>query len=140
MSNHIRPVALAVIKNKNGKILVEGSYDSVKKEKFYRTLGGGIEMGETGAQCLKREMMEELGVDVKVHDRLCVIENIFTYEGKPGHQIMFVYPCTFTDAALHEKEEIPMIEFKDRMAVWRTPAEIKAEGAVLHPGEIVQYL
>ena len=140
MSEYIRPVALAVIKNQNGRILVEAGYDAAKNEKFYRALGGGIEMGETGAQCVKREIMEELGVDVKVQDRLCVIENIFTYEGKPGHQIMLVYPCAFTSKSLYEKEELPLIETPDRTAIWRSPTEIEAEGAVLHPGEMLKYL
>ena len=140
MSENIRAVALSVIKNQNGQILLEPAYDTTKEEKFYRPLGGGIEMGETGSACIKREVMEELGVNVTTGERLCVIENIFTYEGQPGHQIMLVYPCTFTDFALYNQEELPLIEQENRTAVWRSPAEIEAEGAVLHPGEITNYL
>lgn len=138
--DYIRACTLAVIRNKEGKILVDCSYDSVKKEKFYRMLGGGIDMGETGEACIKREMMEELGAEVDVGERLCVIENIFTYEGNLGHQIMLVYPCAFKDKSFYDKEELTMIEFEDRVAVWRTPEEIKAEGAVLHPWQIVEYI
>ena len=140
MSQKIRAVALSVIKNQNGQILVEPSYDATKEEKFYRPLGGGIEMGETGTETIKREIMEELGVDVTTGERLCVIENIFTYEGQLGHEIMLVYPCSFTDFDLYNQDEIPLIEQKNRAVVWRSPTEIEEEGAVLHPGEIISYL
>ena len=45
-SDSIRPIALGIAK-KDNKILVGIGYDKVKKQTFYRALGGGIEFGET---------------------------------------------------------------------------------------------
>ena len=45
MKNNIRPIAVCVVRN-NDNILVFEGYDPVKKETFYRPLGGAIEFGE----------------------------------------------------------------------------------------------
>ena len=63
----IRPVVLGIA-IKNGKILVSEGYDKVKKQTFYRCLGGGIEFLETSQEALKREYKEELGIDIIVED------------------------------------------------------------------------
>ena len=42
----IRPVVLGIAK-KGNKILVSEGHDKVKKQSFYRCLGGGIEFLET---------------------------------------------------------------------------------------------
>ena len=41
-SDSIRPISLGIAK-KDNKILVGIGYDKVKKQTFYRALGGGIE-------------------------------------------------------------------------------------------------
>ena len=53
--------------------------------------GGRAEFGETSAETLKREMNEELGVDVSVGPLLWIIENFFRYEGKKWHELGFYY-------------------------------------------------
>ena len=85
--NQIRPLAVAVVRHKN-KILAMEGYDSVKQETFYRLIGGGIEFGEKAEDTVVREFREELGLDIKITRFLGTSENIFTYEGKPGHEIV----------------------------------------------------
>jgi 8-oxo-dGTP pyrophosphatase MutT (NUDIX family) len=58
----IRPLALAVIR-RDDRILVFEAHDSVKDETFYRLLGGGIEFGDRGEEAIRRELVEELGVE-----------------------------------------------------------------------------
>ena len=53
--------------------------------------GGHIEFGETGREALKREMMEELGVEVETGKFLGVVENKFLQHGKPHAEINLVY-------------------------------------------------
>ena len=58
---------------------------------FHRAIGGGIEFGETAEVALRREFVEELGVELGAVKLLGVVENIFEYEGHPGHEIAHVF-------------------------------------------------
>lgn len=76
---------------RDGYVLVSGATDSVKREAFYRAIGGGIEFGETAKVALLREFEEELGVALESVHLLGVLENIFEYEGCAGHEIVHVF-------------------------------------------------
>ena len=73
----IRPIALGLA-IKDNKLLVSEGYDKVKKQTFYRCLGGGIEFLEKSEDTLKREFLEEINVNITVNDFLGISENIFT--------------------------------------------------------------
>ena len=64
----IRPVVLGIVK-KDNKILVSEGFDKVKKQTFYRCLGGGIEFLETSVEALKREYQEELHIDIEIENK-----------------------------------------------------------------------
>ena len=85
----IRPLALALIR-RGDEFLVERGRDTVKGEVFYRLLGGTIEFGERGADTVRRELHEELGVEAAVGRHLATIENIFAWEGSRWHEIVLV--------------------------------------------------
>ena len=53
--------------------------------------GGHIEFGEKGAEALRREVLEELGVESSVGDLLGVVETSFVQHGKPHAEISLVY-------------------------------------------------
>lgn len=76
---------------RSGRVLMIDGTDHVKAEAFHRAIGGGIEFGETAEAALRREFLEELGVSLGEVELLDVIENIFTHEGSPGHEIAHVY-------------------------------------------------
>ncbi|GLI26214.1 NUDIX hydrolase [Agromyces rhizosphaerae] len=76
---------------RDGHVLVLDGNDSVKGLAFHRAIGGGIEFGETAEEALRREFVEELGVALGRVELLEVVENIFTYEGTPGHEIAHVF-------------------------------------------------
>lgn len=102
---HIRAIALGWIRQGDRLLLAEG-FDEVKQSYFYRALGGGIDFGESSVDALKREFQEELGADLKNVTLLDCIENIFTLNGKPGHEVVFLYQCDFVDAAFYNCEDI----------------------------------
>jgi ADP-ribose pyrophosphatase YjhB (NUDIX family) len=124
-------VALGVVRRAGQLLLIEG-YDSVKDEHFLRFVGGGIEFGERAADALVREFEEELGVAVETGRRLGVIENIFTYEGEPGHEILFLLEVTFSDNRLYERAEWTLRNSKASQARWQPIASLDS-GPPLYP-------
>lgn len=104
----IRVSAMAVIKKK-GHILATQGYDPKTEQLFYRLPGGGIDFGETGQQAVIRELKEELGLDIIVEKQLGVVENIFTFSGKKGHEVILLYLARLSDEDM-KKNEFPMIE------------------------------
>jgi putative intracellular protease/amidase/8-oxo-dGTP pyrophosphatase MutT (NUDIX family) len=142
LGRKIRPLALALLKNKKGQMLLHKAYDSLKKETFYRPLGGGIEFHESGKIAVEREIDEELGLKVTVHKLVETFENIFQYEGKPGHEVVMLYETEFKDAKDYDRVEIDIVESGKVIskAVWRTVDEIRLEGAKLYPAGIERVL
>lgn len=137
----IRVLALAVLRRADGRILVEKGEDTKKGEVFYRPLGGGVEFGERGEDALKREFREELGKEIVVRGFLQAVENIFVWEGRPGHEVILFFDCAFADAADEKASHHPHLEGeKAGQTYWRTIDDIKAEGAVLHPNQLVAML
>lgn len=103
-SNHkIRPLAVALIRQEN-KVLAQECFDKVKRQVFYRLLGGGIEFGERAEETIVREFEEELGLQIKVNQCLGVDESIFIYEGKKGHEIVFFFEAEFVDPKNYLRE------------------------------------
>src|SRR4051812_18841416 len=72
---------------RNGHVLVHRAVH----ESFWTFPGGRAEIGETSAETLKREMIEELGVEIDVGRLLWVVENFFHYERQDGHELGFYY-------------------------------------------------
>jgi ADP-ribose pyrophosphatase YjhB (NUDIX family) len=109
VAKSIRPIALALIW-RGQEILVEQGRDEVKRETFFRLLGGGISFGEKGGDALRRELREELGVETEVERYLTTVENLFTYQGEPGHEIALIYECGLGDRRLYRLNEWEVIE------------------------------
>jgi 8-oxo-dGTP pyrophosphatase MutT (NUDIX family) len=91
-----RPVALGVIRVLD-ELLVFRGYDQSKGETYYRPLGGTIEFGEHSEAAVRRELREELNASVVTARLLGVIENAFTVNGQPGHEIDFVYEVSVAE-------------------------------------------
>lgn len=72
-------VTAAVIR-KNGKVLIAKRAPGEYFEAFWELPGGKIEKGETPEQCLKRELFEEFGIDVKIGS--FIAESRFSYKNK----------------------------------------------------------
>lgn len=104
-TTRIRPIAVCLFHNKN-RILVSEGFDTIKQDYYYRPLGGGIEYGESSRTAVLREIREELGVEVENLNLLGVLENIFVYEGRQGHEIVFVFDAEFVDKSLYELDEL----------------------------------
>ncbi|UCB53556.1 MAG: NUDIX hydrolase [Candidatus Zixiibacteriota bacterium] len=136
----IRPIAICVFRNK-GKLLVGEHFDPTKKETFYRPLGGAIVFGERGRDCVIREIREEMAAEIKDLTYLDTIENVFTYDGKPGHEIVLVYEGNLVDSRLYEAESIRCKENGDEFtAVWKSMKTFRVGEASLYPEGLLESL
>lgn len=134
----IRPIVLGVA-IKDAKILVLEGYDKVTNQTFYRCLGGGIEFLEKSNEALKREFSEELGIEIIVKDFLGIAENIFTFEGKNAHELVFFYSIDITDSDYKDEYVILDIE-KETKAKWINIEDLKSKKQIIYPQEVLKYL
>jgi 8-oxo-dGTP pyrophosphatase MutT (NUDIX family) len=139
----IRPLAICVFQNQ-GRILVNQGYDPVKDEYFYRPLGGGIEFGETSMDTVCRELKEELDVEVQSESLkyLGTVENIFTFLGKPYHEIILIYDGALKESGLYEQ---PVIVGKEAngeeiRAEWMNVDEFGDGKSILYPTGLLEML
>ena len=58
MMSRIRPIAICVIEDRD-RLFVFEARDPTTGALFYRPLGGEIELGELGADCVARGLREE---------------------------------------------------------------------------------
>lgn len=107
--NVIRPIAICVFQH-DGRILAAEGYDPRKGQTFYRPLGGAIEFGEYSADTIARELTEELGAAVVDLRYLGTVENVFTYDGQTGHEIVMVYDGNLVDSSLYQRAVIEGVE------------------------------
>ncbi|MDK8266186.1 MULTISPECIES: NUDIX hydrolase [Pseudomonas] len=121
MSGQIRVLALCVLRQ-GKRILVRETQDPQDGRSFCRPLGGGVEFGETSLAAVRREMREELGVELAEVRLLGTLESLFSYAGRPGHEVVLVYAAEFVDRQLYAQTELPGQESDGEafMATWRS--------------------
>jgi len=71
----------------DGAVMMDRTHHA-DRDRFYWLPGGGLEPGETSAQCLARELMEEAALEIEVGRLLYVSENIFTESGEYRHEVI----------------------------------------------------
>jgi 8-oxo-dGTP pyrophosphatase MutT (NUDIX family) len=142
MMNRIRPIAICLFRH-NDCILVAEGYDPVKTENFYRPLGGGIEFGEYSEQTIRREILEEIGAEVCELKYLGTLENIFVFNGTPGHEIVQVYNGSLRDIRLYEQTVIvgQEVDSDDTFrAVWKHIDEFGEGKYILYPTGLLEII
>jgi 8-oxo-dGTP pyrophosphatase MutT (NUDIX family) len=137
----IRPIVVCVVRRDDSILVFEG-YDGVKDETFYRPLGGSIEFGESAIEAVVREFREEIGADLTDLSYVGLLENIFTYEGHPGHEIVLVYEGRFASQAPYEMQETTGVEdigasFK---VMWKPLSDFGPGGPPLYPDGLKELL
>src|SRR6266511_2311953 len=139
----IRPLAICIFRHHN-RILVAEGYDSIKDEYFYRPLGGGIKFGEWSIDTICRELMEEINVEVEKTSLkyLGAVENIFHFNGIPGHEIVLIYDGTLKESGLYEQDEIlgKEVNGENFRAVWKDLDEFREGKFILYPTGLLEIL
>lgn len=137
----IRAKSVCVFRHQNKILLTEG-YDPTKNEHYMIPLGGGIEFGETSEQAATREVLEEAGAETYGLQLLGVLENLFVFDGTPGHEIVFIYEAKFVDESLYHKPELDGFESNGvKINVrWFDQAVLKDNAVKIYPHGIVDLL
>jgi len=139
--NKIRPLAICVFRN-NDRILVAEGYDPVKKQTFYRPLGGGIEFGEKSEDTVRRELMEEINAELGKVWYLGALENIFVFNGTPGHEIVQVYDGILVESGLYDQAVIQGKEANEEeiCAMWMSLDQFESGESILYPTGLLELL
>ena len=136
----VRPIAICVCRD-GERILVAEYFDRKKEQTFYRPLGGTIEFGERGEEAVRRELHEEIAADLGEVRYLGMLENIYTYEGRGGHEIVLVYDGRLSDERLYQKESLQGDEFGQPFkVVWKRLDEYGAGKPPVYPDGLLELL
>jgi len=130
----IRAKIVCLLRNAD-RILLLHITDPYDGREFLIPPGGGVEFGETLEQAVVREIAEEVGIRIVSPRRLGMFENIFRYNGRPEHELVFVYEAECSDRELCAKQEITITESNGNLfaARWYTHSESLATGLSLFP-------
>jgi hypothetical protein len=73
---------------------------------------------------------------------LGAVENIFSFEGKPGHEIILIYDGVLKDAGLYDQPVIPGKEAngEEFRAVWKNIDEFGEGKSILYPTGLLEIL
>ncbi len=138
-TQRIRAIVLGLIQN-GSRLFVSEGFDPVKQDTFYRALGGGIEFGETSLEALQREFREELQAELTNIHYLGCLENLFMYDGKPGHEFVQLYRCAFVDPAFYQLEQINFADSDQTYtAYWIERDRFQSGELRLVPPKCLQY-
>jgi nucleoside triphosphatase len=111
MSNYPEPTVSAVIVNPEGKILLCKSH---KWDNKYVIPGGHIELGEKMEDALRREILEETGLDIYDIELISLKESIYSdtfYKKK--HFIFIDYLCKTISSDVVLNDEADEFEWVD---------------------------
>jgi 8-oxo-dGTP pyrophosphatase MutT (NUDIX family) len=136
----LRVKAVCVFMRKD-RILAIDAFDRTKSERFWGSIGGKVEFGETSRHAIAREVTEELSAEVIDLELLGVLESIFTYDGGDGHEIVFVYDGQLTDRSLYEAATVRGVESNGQkfIAHWIDPRN-PDDGRPVYPEGLVELL
>ncbi|MEM7065843.1 MAG: A/G-specific adenine glycosylase [Cyanobacteria bacterium P01_B01_bin.77] len=74
-----KQIGVAVIHGDDGRILIDRRKQEGLLGGLWEFPGGKIEPNETFEDCVKREIKEELGIDIEVNDRLITVNHAYSH-------------------------------------------------------------
>ncbi|WJH35337.1 NUDIX domain-containing protein [Paenibacillus sp. CC-CFT747] len=112
--------AEAIIRRSDGKAYL---VQCDREESFYRFPGGAVEFGETAAEAIHRELLEEFDLPVQVGPLVCLNESLVEYDGRQRHDCTVLHWATVEELAI--RGALTHKEHPDIQLTWRTLKELK---------------
>ncbi len=139
-SRQIRVKVICVI-YRGEEILVFEARDQHKAETYYRPLGGVMEFGEYSMPAVRREFREEINSELENLRYRHVFENIFMIEGRPYHEIVFVFQGDLVNKSIYDKPFIYGQEDNGQpfKALWKALSDFN-DGPPLYPDGLLEFL
>lgn len=130
----IRVKAMGMFRDGRGNVLACPFRDPVDGREFNRLVGGSVEFGEHAREAFEREIREELGCGVVDVSAPRIIENVFTYAGRPGHEVVFVFEARLDDAAVYaDGWDGVILDVPDVPVRWIPEAACRSGELTLYP-------
>ncbi|MDX2242106.1 MAG: A/G-specific adenine glycosylase [Leptolyngbyaceae cyanobacterium bins.302] len=104
-------IGVAVIWNDAGQILIDRRKQEGLLGGLWEFPGGKLEPGETIAECIQREIQEELGIEIAVGDLLIVVDHTYSH----FHVTLNVHHCRYLsgDPQPIECDEVRWVELHE---------------------------
>lgn len=97
-------VAVGVVRNRDGEVLIARRKEASHQGGLWEFPGGKVELGETVSQALARELLEELGIEIKSFRPLIQIPHHY-----PDRSVLLdVWEVDSFDGDAHGKENQPV--------------------------------
>lgn len=136
----IRPKAICIFRHEDRALLVE-AFEPEQQERFLIPVGGGIDFGEHSKDAAVRETFEEIGGTAINLKLLRIVENIFSFDGEIGHEIVFVYEGDLVEQELYKAEVIYGDENGNPLiAKWYEISWLKEGHLPIYPEGIIELL
>ena len=112
----------AIIVNEAGCIFLARRGPNAKNEQgLWEFPGGSVEFGETLAEALQREMLEEYGIQVSVGELVDVVDHILPQEHQHWVSPTFICQIVSGEASIREPEKCTEIGW---FSIDQTPEEL----------------
>ncbi len=122
-----RIVGVAVV---GGRVLLHRA----ERDAFWSLPGGRAELGEPAEQTLRRELREELGVEIRVERLLWVVENFFSYDDHDYHELALYFLMTLPPDDPRCRADAPFVDAEEGVPLifrWFPLADL--DRTVLYP-------
>lgn len=122
---------VAVLIEHKDKVLLETSGE------FWNMIGGRVHFGDSTLEAAKRELKEELNVDIANLKLINVSENFFPWMGSNQQELLFVYRAVVDNSYEFTKKEKIKCADAEKIFKWHNKKDV--ENLVCKP-EIIKTL
>ena len=136
----IRSKAVTIIRSGDHYLFTECT-DHTNGTTWYIPVGGGIEFGEYSTDAAKREVKEEIGLEIHDLQLIDVSENIFTFNGVREHEIVFSFFTSISpEADLQGLQAVANDNGRPLVLKWFTLPELLEQQGTIYPFNLTRVL